>query len=491
MQKNIIRKIQWGLLFLLLFPTTFASAQKMNNTLYLMQNVPQSNLLNPAIQPECKFMLGFPGASSIYINFSNSSFSYQDIIHKGTGIRQDSLVIDINKFHDALQTTNYISEQFEAELFSIGIRAKSMFFTLNVTEKNDMRFAFDKEMITFLKNGNADFMGRTARWGGFGIDANHYREVALGISKRIDRRWTVGVKGKVLFGIVNLNMDESDIDVFTSKTGDQITLRSTHLMNMSLPIGDVNNDADGYVDDIDFSGDNFDMDFALNTQNRGYAMDLGMSFKMDKKATLYASIIDLGYINWKTNTHQFSQDITIDYQGGDISQSGNSKAPGYKEIGDVMEDLADSIADQFKIESTGNSYRTGLPTKIFLGGSYKLGKRLNLGALSRTEIYNGKVQSSMTFSANARLIRNISTTMSYSMINNSYNNLGFGLATKLGPLQMYMISDNIMAVKDPSSARLFNFRFGLNLMFGCRDKTQQKNSCAFQEDRSERRPLYR
>lgn len=489
--RNIITKHLSGVfLFMLLFTATIVSAQRMNNTLYLMQNVPQSNQLNPAIQPECKVFVGFPALSSIYVNYSNSSFAYKDIIHQGTGLQKDSLVIDMNSFHDALQTRNFISQQVDITLFALGIRAKNMFFSLDVIERNDLRFSFDKEMITFLKDGNYNFRGKTSNWGGLGLDAAHYRELGLGISRKINDQWTVGIRPKLLFGIANLNMDQSEISVYTSSTGDLIRLQSKQRMNVSLPIDRIDYDANGYVDDLNFNSDDYGADFAMNTQNMGMALDLGVTYKMDEKTTLYASITDLGFINWKSDTYQFTQDATYEYTGMDLNQSGNSNAPDYKPIEDVLDDLTDDLKDRFKLKDDINTYKTNLPTQIYLGGTYQTCKKLNLGALNRTEIYNGKVQSSLTLSANARLIKNISTSMSYSIVNNSYNNLGFGLATKLGPLQLYMVSDNIMAGINPKSAQNMNFRFGLNLLFGCKDKTKQIISCELEDSSPSKKPLY-
>jgi hypothetical protein len=117
---------------------------------------------------------------------------------------------------------------------------------------------------------------------------------------------------------------------------------------------------------------------------------------------------------------------------------------------------------------------------------------VNLGALSRTEIFNGKIQSSLTLSANARFFRNLSTSLSYSALNNSYNNIGFGLAAKFGPLQFYTITDNIMAAIKPNSAQIANIRFGFNLLFGCKDKTKKKDLCSWEEQiRNKKKPLYK
>ncbi|WP_372752540.1 DUF5723 family protein [Labilibaculum sp.] len=478
--------------FLFLFLSLSVSGQKMNNSLYLMQNVPQSNQLNPAIQPECKVFVGFPALSSIYLNYSNSSFAYNDVITDGTGIQADSLVVDVNSFHDALQTTNFVSQQIEITLFALGIRAKDYYFTLDVIEKEDSRFNFDKEMITFLKDGNYDYRGRTSNWGGLGLDASYYHEIALGVSKKINDKWTVGVKGKMLFGIANMHMAESAMSVFTSSTGDQIVLNSQHRLLVSMPINEIRLDSDGYVDDINIEGDDYDADFFTNTDNKGFAVDLGMTYQMDERTRLYASILDIGAIKWKTDGYEFSQDGSFTWEGADWSQSGNSNDPNYEEIEDVFEDLSDSIVDEFRVNDATGSYSVALPTKIYLGGTYDLNKKVNLGALSRTEIFNGTVQSSLTLSANARFFRNLSTSLSYSVVNNSYNNIGFGLAAKLGPTQFYVVSDNVMAAIQPNSAHLANVRFGINLLFGCKDKTKKKNSCSFEDKiKNKKKPLYR
>jgi len=467
------------LLFIGLMISSSISAQKMNNTLYLMQNVPQSNQLNPAIQPECKVFLGFPGLSSIYYNYANNGFAYDDIIKNGTGIQSDSLVVDINSFHEALQSTNTISNQFEMTLFALGIRAKSLFFTLDISTKMDSRIGFDKGLVSFLKDGNAAFLGRTANLGAIGLDGTAYHEVALGISKEINEKLTVGIKGKMLFGVANMHMDESNLSVYTSESGDLVRLHSRQLMKVSMPL-DIAQDSDGYVDDIDILDDDMDETFFSGTNNKGFAFDLGATYEFNEKTTFYASILDIGGIKWN-DTYELYQDATFDWQGADWSQSGNSNDPNFREIEDVFDDLTDSIGDAFRYNDRSGSYTRALPCKVYLGGSYKLNDRVNVGAVSRTEIFNGKLRPSLSLSANTRVIRNFSASLSYSMVNNSYNNVGAGIAAKLGPFQIYAVSDNILAM-NPNTAKTANLRFGVNMMFGCHKKTKKKDVCKIQED---------
>ncbi|MGZ2368999.1 DUF5723 family protein [Ancylomarina sp. YFZ004] len=455
----------------------------MNNTLYLMQNVPQSNQLNPAIQPECKVFIGFPGLSSIYFNYANNGFTYNDIIKDGTGLQKDSLVVDINSFHDALKSTNIISNQLDYTFLSLGIRAKKMFFTLDVSSKVDTRLGFDKGLISFFKDGNAGYMGRTANLGAIGLEGTAYNEVALGVSKQVTEKLTVGIKAKMLFGVANMHMDQSNLSVFTSESGDLVQLRSKQLMKVSMPLDitqKIADDGTNYIDDIDVLDDDMDANFFSGTNNKGFAFDLGATYQFDDRTTFYASILDIGGIKWN-DSYELYQDASFDWKGGDWSQSGNSNDPNYREIEDVMEDLTDSISDAFRFRDNTGSYSKALPTKVYLGGSYELNERINLGAVSRTEIYDGKFRPSLTLSANTRVIRNFSASVSYSMVNNSYNNIGAGIAAKLGPFQIYAVSDNILAM-NPNTAQTANFRFGLNMMFGCRKKTKKKDVCKIQED---------
>ena len=449
-----------------------------------MQNVPQSNQLNPAIQPECKVFIGFPGLSSIYFNHSNSSFNYDDIIKDGTGLQRDSLVVDINSFHNALKSTNIISNQLDYTFFSLGIRAKKMFFTLDISSKVDTRFGFDKGLISFFKDGNAAYMGRTANLGAIGLEGTAYNEVALGVSKQVTEKLTVGIKAKALLGVANMHMDESDLSVFTSESGDLVQLRSKQLMKVSMPLEITQKTADdgtNYIDDIDILDDDMDANFFSGTNNKGFAFDLGATYQFDERTTFYASVLDIGAIKWN-DSYELYQDATFDWKGGDWSQSGNSNDPNYREIEDVMDDLTDSISEAFRFRDNTGSYSKALPTKIYLGGSYELNKRIGFGAVSRTEIYDGKLRPSLTLSANTRVIRNLSASFSYSMVNNSYNNIGVGVAAKLGPFQIYAVSDNILAM-NPNTAQLANIRFGMNMMFGCRKKkVKKKDVCKIQED---------
>ena len=123
------------------------NAQDGNNTSYFLSNLPQRYRLNPAYQPEYKVFVGLPALSGISVNYLNSSFTAEDLLTKF----QDSVYMDIDKFYKSLHKRNYISFNNEISILSVGVRAKSWYGTLDVTQRNDFLFRYNKDIFTFLK----------------------------------------------------------------------------------------------------------------------------------------------------------------------------------------------------------------------------------------------------------------------------------------------------------------------------------------------------
>lgn len=460
------------LIIVILFSVANVFSQSVNNTLYFLENAPQSNKLNPANTPEYKVWVGFPGLSSIYLNYSNNSFAIEDILRKGEGNYKDSVIVDINTFHDALKNNNRISLSNEITIFALGFKVKQSYFTLDISNKSDMMFGFSKDFVTFFKDGNATHLGETFDLGDLQMNGMSYNQVALGYAREINEKLTVGGKLKFLMGIANVDMTDSQMSIYTNEDATLMRLRSKQHIRVSMPLN-VYQDEDGFTDlaETEFNDDNIDGSFLSGTKNTGFGIDLGATYKVNDKLTLSASLLDLGMIKWKNETYEFYQDAFFDWEGADWSQSGNSNAPGFKDPGDVLEDLVDSLSDQFSFRDRSKAYSTPLNAKFYLGGTYRLKDWITLGALTRTQFHYGQISSSLSLSANTRVCRNVSASLSYSILNNSFTNLGFGLTAKLGCMQMYMVTDNLMA-GNFTGTQTVNFRFGINLLFGHKGKNK-------------------
>jgi len=90
-------------------------------------------------------------------------------------------------------------------------------------------------------------------------------------------------------------------------------------------------------------------------------------------------------------------------------------------------------------------------------------------------MYDGSSQNTVTLSANAMFLNFLSLTGSYSFVGNTSNNLGLGLAIRAGFLQIYAVSDNVIAVLDPSKAEFANARIGVSFLFGRKKTVKMKD----------------
>ena len=312
-------------------------------------------------------------------------------------------------------------------------------------------------------------------FGKLGLNANAYLEAALGLSKKVNDKLTVGLRLKYLVGVANLHMTDSELGIKTRDDG-TILMHSRQNIKLTAPVH-ILNDETGQPfamdepmnwDDIDFNTDGIGVSDILNTKNPGFAIDLGGEYQFSDRINFFASITDLGFIRWKSEeyTYNLQQDSEFEWKGADISGaiSGNDNS-----MNDAFEDMVDSLKNDFRVHNVEAKYTTMLNTKIFLGTTYELNKMFNVGGVLRASFIDGMFFPALTASANARFIRNVSASVAYTMTRRSGANLGIGLTAKLGPLQLYLQTDNILAV-NYTKTKAVNARFGINLLFGHKDK---------------------
>lgn len=442
-----------------------------DNVTYYLSNLPQRVRVNPSYQPEYKIWIGLPALSGVSVNYMNSSFGIDDLLRKGG---RDSLYVDMDRMYKSLRKNNIVSLFNENSILTFGLRLKSWYFTLDVVQKNDVVFRTSKDIFTFLKNGNAPYLGKNFDLGGIGMKASMYDEFAFGASKKLNDKWTVGGRAKFLLGIANVDMKKSKISVNTSADGSSLLLHSEQEIRMSAPVTLDYTLKDGYVewDDLDADVDDFNTSMVLNTKNPGFALDLGAEYQFNEKLKLYASIVDAGFIHWGGKGYSFKQNTTFNWTGADASDSGNSNSDKYVSIDDAFDDIVDSLKNNFRLQEGNSGYMTMLHSKMYLGATYDVHKMLTVGGLLRMTMMDKTFYPSFTASADARFCRNVSAAISYTVMPGNYVNVGVGITAKAGPVQFYASTDNLMGINYTSTQSLGG-RFGINLLFGHKDKKKK------------------
>src|SRR5688572_26672902 len=103
-----------------------ASSQTQFSLYRMNNNVPQANMLNPALYPNYKVVIGLPVVSSMYFSFDNDNLSFRDVFRTS---ETDSLALDTVSIFQKLKDTHRMKFHEEIQLFYLGIRGKRSFYS--------------------------------------------------------------------------------------------------------------------------------------------------------------------------------------------------------------------------------------------------------------------------------------------------------------------------------------------------------------------------
>ena len=469
-----------------LIPILAANAQ--NNTLYFMYPVPQAIHTNPALFYQCRTYIELPVLSTIRYSYSNSGFSYHDAIHYGTGSRSDSLVIDLENLDRKMKKNNYVRSDATVNLAGAGFQLEDYYLHFNISNFTESRGSIPGDLLA-ARDGNWDIESGQPRdldLSGMGLKATNYFQIAAGVSTEILGDLFVGVRLKYLRGSASITSPRTDLYLLTEGDPIQLEAQTNYKIRSSFPM-DVSYDSQGYVNSVNLSNSfsNILQDFIL-ANNHGAGVDLGVIYQYDDRLTFAASLIDLGFIRWKSNINSFETNGSIYFSGFDLRNYAGNQGNS-----DFLEVLIDTIRQSFRFETSQNPYFTSLTPKLYAGAMYQLTEKVNVSALTRTEFFDRRPHFALTLAANYSPYPFLHGTLSYSIMNNRYDQLGFGIAVGNGPMQFYIVSDHIPVfyVRDsasgliwPYSAQTMNFRLGMNLIFGCGENNPSGKPSAYRKN---------
>ncbi len=449
-----------------------------NNSLYFTDRIPQSIQLNPALQPMASSFVGMPLISGLEVNAGNNALGFSDILIK----QKDSLFLPAatkeisDKTLNTLRKNNIFATSAQVDLLSFGFKINESYISFLISEKMYANFSLPKDLLTFASQGIT--FGDTYNINNLKANATHYREYSVGYSQKVSDRLYFGIRGKLLFGKANLNMKQLDLTLsvpeLNSPDWETVNVSSSVKINSSIPHLDAYTDANGQPDSLnmrEFAGNEIIWDYLLLSKNKGFGVDLGFNYLLSDKISISGSIIDLGYINWKTNINTLTGGGEYKFRGIDLQNDSTFE-----------DELLDSIKNAYDATMSNDPYSTTLTPKLYAGISYAPNRFVKFGLLARSEYALKTFRQQVTGSLVMYPTQFFSATVSYTIADRMYDNLGIGFIFRGGPLQIYLMSDRIPIVwykvnnSDipflPAYLKSANYRMGINLVFG--SNTQRK-----------------
>lgn len=430
---------------LLVFAPVFTFAQT-DFGIHFMPGAIQSQYTNPAFMSEKKINIALPGVS---MGATHSGFTIGDLLQPVDG--SDSFRVDIDNVLTQLGEDNTFKGKVHADILSVGLRLGGFQLGVNTGTRASFFAAYPKDLVRLAWQGNGDYIGQTLSVGP-DFQAFAYHEIGISGAIRIKKKLQFGARVKYLIGLADFSLSRNNAQFQTGTEYYQLSLLTDVQFNTStFNMGSINS-----LDDLD----QLQPEFTLNatTGNKGFAADLGVVFNLNDKLSFSASVRDLGFINWTDQVSNYAVAGEINFEGIDAMEisEGNEEA---------MEEFVDSLVSGLTVQTSNESYRTQLPTEYYLSGTFSPLNSLRLGALVHSTRYRGRSTTAVGLSASKDLGKILSLGVNYFTINKSYQNVGANLLLKMGPVHLYMLSDNILTFIKPEESKFINFRMGMNVAF--------------------------
>ncbi|HFC00860.1 MAG TPA: hypothetical protein ENJ53_08670 [Phaeodactylibacter sp.] len=411
--------------------------------LYFM-DVLQTSKTNPAYISDKKIEIGLP---SIHLNYFNTGGSFNKLL---VDYLNDKNSISVgNALNDLSKTDNVLRGVFEIETLHLRYRLGNIQLGLSHAQKTDVYMNFPKTMAKLFFEGNGQYIGQNIALDNE-LQLTSYNEFALSGAMKLSKL-QIGARVKYLTGIANISTGNKMLSLYTDDDIYQLTLQTDYELNVSTLLS--TNELSSF--DLRISSNSLKN---LLTKNSGAAIDLGVTYNVNKKLKIGASLLDLGQIKWTENATNYSSKGTVTYAGFDFAQFAKNDSISFNSA-------IDTLQSAFDFHQNHEDYSTTLPTKFYLSGSYQLNKMIRLGGLFYNETYRGQNFQMIALSGNAKLSKILSVGAVYSARKESPFNLGLNFVLKLGPAQIFATTDNVIAVFQPYKSSNVNLRGGVNLLF--------------------------
>jgi hypothetical protein len=400
-----------------------------------MDELWQSSLANPALQSEHRVVVILPSISN---TLSFTGPTYGDAITDVNG----NATLDVNAIIASLEDRNELREQFQIGTIGLSLQFGNIQVGLHHATRFDAFLEYPRELPALIWKGNAQYIGETIPLDNQ-LRIYGYHEV--GLSGSVDLgKVQLGARVKYLSGIGDLSTSRSEASLYTDPEFYQLTLSSDYELQTASSL-----DYEAFNDfDLNFNFGQLSLE-KLFAGNAGVAVDLGAQLDLGK-LQLGASVTDLGGINWQKDVKIFSSQGSFTYEGLDIAQALTGDSVSF-------EQALDTLAQIFDFQQTTGTYSTSLPTTVYLTGSYQLSNMWSVGAVLSGAFQPERFEPVAAIFGKAEIGPWLRVGASYTVVQETFDNLGLSANLCLGPAQLYVLSDNVIALFQPEKQPILQF----------------------------------
>ena len=450
-----------NLAFLVFLIFSITNAQN-KQILYDFAGLPQTLLVNPGAEVSNKFYFGFPLFSQVAVQGGFTGFSAYDIF-ADDGININTKISDAIKGFGKSEFTE-LNQQLEVLSGGFLLNEK-MYLSFGYYQETTVLAKIPRDVIDLLYEGNSD-INRQYSIEKLSARAELLGVFHVGISKKINEKWQVGARAKLYSSALNVNSKQSTGSLATTFGSNNIYKQQLENIDFLLQTSGV------FFEDTDVLTPAYYVKKMFLGGNLGLGIDLGFTHHFKKQWTVSGSAIDLGFIY---NT----QDVKSYGLKGDFEVDGFDLNFDDQDPSDYWIDLEDRFNEELVLDTITSKYISTRPLKLNAAVNYAFGKKLdNCRFDKRPGLYSNKVGVQLFSNVGAVhtylaatlfyerwFSENFQAKITYTADPYSFKNLGAGISMQLGPVNLYVLADNLLNLNNFYAAKSANIQVGLNFIF--------------------------
>ena len=434
--------------------------------LYNFAELPQTLILNPGAETNFNYHFGVPLLSGISSEIGITGFAVSDLF----SVDNRTINEKVSKVINNLSPNDHVKFNFQVEVLNAGFRLNdNKYFSFGFYEEFDGIIYIPKDLITFATEGNSGYLNKSFELLSqtvFKIDA--LGVLHFGLTNKVNENLTLGARFKIYSSALNI---ESFKNTGTLTTVNGFNNLYTHYIdNVYLDVR-----SSGLVKDDEFIEipNKYFFNTFFGDTNLGIGFDFGFTFHLSDQMEVTGSLLDVGFVEHSKNI----QNAVI--EGGYISEGITYE--NYSTNTSAFDLLSEPILEEdIALVQNEESYISWRPPKLNASFTYSFGMKRSKYCYDNThkEFYGNALgvqlysvyrplgpQLAFTGFYQKLLSQKFAAKVTYTIDNYSLNNIGVGLSTQLGKLNVYGMIDHILEFSNIAAANHISAQLGFNILF--------------------------
>ncbi|WP_150451048.1 DUF5723 family protein [Arenibacter lacus] len=471
----------WAIILLILLTSNVPLLAQNKQLLYDFTEIPDALMVNPGMLTDYQWYAGLPVVSGLSIQAGSNALTVHDLFADDGEDFNDKVR---EKAIDRMGIRDELSGTFQTHLLNAGFRGRNPdnFYSFGIYTEGDAIGYWFKDLAILAFEGNAPHLGRRFNLDHLKARSEMVNVFHFGLNKRIHKKLTVGARAKIYSSVFHA--------FSTKNSGYFVTTEGENNLRANTLVADMEFRSSGLDEIKDALDDNENTSLSEVLSRRmffggdlGLGVDLGFTYHLNERTLLTGSLLDLGFIYNTTDVKNYSLNGAATVEGIEFILP-----EAFSNLNDdLWQELIEEVESLIPYENNTKSYLSFRPTKLYGSLRYNFGKPMPsrgrcdckdlVFGRQRFKDFNNAVggqlyvinrprgpQAALTAFYLRRFGHALAVKATYTVDKFSFSNIGLGLSLQAGPVNLYVMADNLLAYGNVADSHYASFQFGLNII---------------------------